>query len=190
MNDLDKKLRDYYEAQELSDDAMDRILAAPKIERPRFSVVRAPWLLVAAAAVVGLLIVASTVLIKPTIPLEMQVVAQVEKNHSKQLPPEIWSAQLSEIQAALPKLNFPIAPTRPDLLAGLSVQGGRYCSILDELAAQISMVDAAGRPCTLYIAPLTPELGAVPFGAFQSGETEVQIWQDAHRLFALARPKD
>ncbi|MGF1678894.1 MAG: hypothetical protein ACFCUX_06845, partial [Candidatus Methylacidiphilales bacterium] len=119
--------------------------------------------------------------------LESAIAADVWKNHRKQLAPEVTTASFAEIQVALPRLTFPITPTQPDMLAGLQILGGRYCSILDELAAQISLLDADGHPCTLYVAPLTPQFASITPGILRTESGSVQIWTDAHRVFAMAR---
>ncbi len=100
---------------------------------------------------------------------------------------EIATSSFAAIQTALPHLAFPIAPTQPEMLAGMRMIGRRYCSILDELAAQISLVGADGQPCTLYVAPLTPPMSKINPGIHRIENGTVQIWTDAHRVFALAR---
>lgn len=184
MSDLNQKLRDYYATQSLSEDRVARILETGNIIRP--PVWRQPVLL-AFAASIALLLVVSVLWLRPAPPIEAVVAADVWKNHEKQLAPEVATASFAEIQSALPRLAFPITPTQPDMLAGLQILGGRYCSILDELAAQISLVDADGRPCTLYVAPLTPQLASLTPGIVRTESGTVQIWTDAHRVFAMAR---
>lgn len=183
MNELDQKLRDYYQSQSLSDDRLDQILATTKMIRHPFW--RQPALL--AAACIALLLGISALFVWPGPKLEATVAQDVWKNHQKQLAPEIATSSFAEIQTALPRLAFPIAPTRPDMFAGMRLIGGRYCSILDELAAQISLVDAEGNPCTLYVAPLAPPLSKITPGVHRIEGGTVQIWTDAHRVFALAR---
>ncbi|WOO41382.1 hypothetical protein [Rubellicoccus peritrichatus] len=185
MNNLDQKLRDYYQSQSLPDAKIDEILSTGKIVRPAFWN-QTRW--IAAVAIIVLLIGAGAITFHQTQPsLENMIAAEVLKNHAKQLAPEINSSDFNEIQSALPKLEFSIAPTQPDLLAGLRVQGGRYCSIQEELAAQISLLDNEGKSCTLYIAPLTETLLAAEPGIYEQKDGKVQIWHDTHRLFAVVR---
>ncbi len=184
MSNLDQQLRDYYQSHTLSTESVARILETGKMVRPPFW--KQPTLL-GIAACIALLLSVSTLLMKPGPTREATVVADVWKNHQKQLAPEITTTNFAEIQAALPRLAFPLAPTQPEMLAGMRMIGGRYCSILDELAAQINLVDAAGHPCTLYVAPLTPQLAKINAGIHPTETGSVQIWTDAHRVFALAR---
>lgn len=185
MNNLDQNLRDYYASQLLPPDRVAYILESGRIVRPRPAKFTT-WLAAAAAVVV---LLAGWALLSQTLrpSLQMLAAAEVAKNHSKQLAPEIMTTDFAQIQVALPRLDFAITPTQADFLAGLRVLGGRYCSIQGELAAQISLQDTDGKPCTLYIAPLTPELAQIPPVIRQVGETQVQFWHDAHRLYALAR---
>lgn len=184
MSDLDQKLREYYQSQSLPNDRVSRILEAGRIVRP--PVWRQPAML-AIAASIALLLGIFVLWLRPDATLESAIAADVWKNHGKHLAPEVATASFAEIQSALPRLDFAIAPTLPEMLPGLQVVGGRYCSILDELAAQISLVDTAGQPCTLYVAPLTEALSGITPGIHRLENGTVQIWTDAHRVFALAR---
>ncbi len=184
MNDLDQKIRDYYQSQSLSDDSVARILETGQLVRPPFW--RQPALLAFAASIV-LVIGISLLWLRPGPAIEVAVAGDVWKNHQKQLAPEITTSSFAEIQSALPRLEFPIAPTQREMLAGMEIVGGRYCSILGELAAQISLVDAAGESGTLYVAPLTEALSEIIPGVYRLENGTVQIWTDAHRVFALAR---
>ncbi|MEM7792170.1 MAG: hypothetical protein AAF546_12270 [Verrucomicrobiota bacterium] len=184
MNDIDQQLRDYYESQRLPEEKIDEILGSGQTRRSNF---RRHWIGLAAAAVIILCLLGVFFLRQWQPSLEIQVADEVLKNHAKQLAPEIHAAGFAEIQAALPRLDFPIVPTQSDILASLVVQGGRYCSIQGELAAQISLLDALGEPCTLYIAPLTESLAQLRPGIYEREKGVVQIWHDQHRIFAIAR---
>jgi hypothetical protein len=185
MKTLDQELRDYYASQSLSADSVEHILATAKIVRP--PVWRQPtW--IAAAAGLMLLLTAVAVLVQRTPPgITSLVAAEVAGNHLKHLEPEVRAIDFAAIQKALPRLDFSIAPTRPDLLAGLTVHGGRYCSVQGQLAAQIALRDGEGNPCTLYVAPLTDTLARVKPGVVTADGLQIQLWHDAHRLYVLAR---
>jgi len=74
-----------------------------------------------------------------------------------------------------------------EIQAGLEGRGGRYCSIQGELAAQISLTDAEGKPCTLYIAPLRGAVEEIGEGEHRAESVTIRFWRDNGRLFALAR---
>ena len=185
MKTLDQELRDYYASQCLSADRVEHIFAAARIVRP--PVWRQPGWIAAAAALV-LLLSAVAVLVQRTPPgITDLVAAEVAGNHNKRLEPEVRAADFAAIQKALPRLDFSIAPTRADLLAGLTVQGGRYCSVQGQLAAQIALRDVEGNPCTLYVVPFTDTLARVKPGVVTAGGVQIQLWHDAHRVYVLAR---
>jgi hypothetical protein len=185
MKTLDQELRDYYSSQSLSADRVEQILAAAKIVRP--PVWRQPAWMAAAAALV-LLLAAVAFFVQQAPPgITPRVAAEVARNHNKLLEPEVRAVDFAAIQKALPRLDFSIAPTRPDLLAGLSVRGGRYCSVQGQLAAQIALRDSEGKRCTLYVLPLTDTLARVRPGVMTAGGAKIQLWHDAHRLYVLAR---
>jgi hypothetical protein len=185
MKTLDQELRDYYASQSLSADRVEHILAAAKIVRPPLW--RQPaWIALAAGFM--LLLTAVAVLVQRTPPgITDLVAAEVARNHNKHLEPEVQAVDFAAIQKALPRLDFSIAPTRPDLLAGLTVRGGRYCSVQGQLAAQIALRDGEGSPCTLYVVPLTDTLARVKPGVVTASGAQIQLWRDAHRLYVLAR---
>ncbi len=185
MKELDEKLRDYYGGQSLSDDRVEKILASAKVVRMPFY--RQPGWIAAAAAIALLLVGVVLVLPGGGSGLDQRIAVEVAKNHSKALASEVSSESFARIQAALPRLDFRIAPTRPEMLAGLTVLGGRYCSIQGELAAQIALRDEEGRACTLYVAPLTEALDQARTGVREVDGVGVETWRDAHRLFVLAR---
>jgi len=183
MEISDQKLSDFYHSHSLPETSVDRILAMGIAERKR----RRPipiWMGVAAAIVVILL---GSFLIPRGPTLEALVAASVLKNHFKQSAPTIYSSSFQEIEKGLPQFQFAFAPTREDELAKFSVVGGRACSIYSEPAVQINLKDPDGQGCTLYVAPLSEQLAQVETGTYQQGESSVQIWHDAGRIFALAR---
>jgi hypothetical protein len=185
MKALDQALRDYYGSQSLSADSVEHILAAAKIVRPP------PWrqpAWIAAAAASLLLLCAIGALVQRTPPgITNLVAAEVAENHRKHLEPEVRASDFAAIQKSLPRLDFSIAPIQPGMLAGLTVQEGRYCSVQGQLAAQIALRDGNGNPCTIYVVPLTESLARVRRGVVTSGGVQVQLWHDAHRLYVLAR---
>jgi hypothetical protein len=135
MKTLDQELRDYYAGQSLSADSVEQILAAAKIVRP--PIWRQPAWIAAAAALMLLLTAVGVLVQQMPSGITARVAAEVARNHNKHLEPEARATDFAAIQKALPRLDFSIAPTRPDLLAGLTVRGGRYCSVQDQLLRKL-----------------------------------------------------
>lgn len=184
MKEIEEKLREYYASQHLTDAKVDAIFDATEtVVRP--TIWQRPAVLMPIACGLCLLLAGAIVFFLLTPTLEEKVVAEVLKNHAKQYAPEVHTENFERIQAALTRLDFPITPTQPEMLASLSVQGGRYCSIHGELAAQIALVDGEGNRSTLYIAPLTETLEEIDPGMYETEVGSVQIWHDQQRIFAL-----
>lgn len=184
MKKIDERVYEYYQDQALSEDSVDRILSKSAYfpERHRFSL----RILYSCAALICLMLgmFAITQTSRPS--LEYAVAQEVFKNHRKGLKPEVTTNDFKIIQTALDQLNFPITPTIESFISNYTVLGGRYCSIREELAAQVSLSDAEGQPCTLYVAPLNEELSGVSQGVYKVDGGQVQIWHDRHRILALA----
>jgi len=183
---LDQQLRDYYTSQALSSDKVNALLETGQwIDRPRRRWPARILAIVAAVAVVaGSLFLVERMDSRGT---TGRAAVEVAKNHAKQIAPEIHSASYKDIARGLDQLDFSIEPERKEMLAGLQVKGGRYCSIQGEMAAQISLTDASGKPCTLYIAPLQGPVERIREAILQEGNVTVRFWRDNGRLFALAR---
>jgi len=73
-------------------------------------------------------------------------------------------------------------------LRGWRVEGGRYCSLAGELAAQINLSDGAGRKSLLYVVPVPGELREAQSGERTYEGGTVRLWTDDGRLFAQANP--
>jgi len=187
MEPLEQKIRDYYQDQSLSPEREEAILMALRQSSRKRQVLLRRIASVAAAVILllgGLMFWHGRSRLPGS--LERSIAGEVAMNHEKALPPEITTDAWSRIQAGLPKLKIPLSPTQSAFLEGYHIQGGRYCSIQGELAAQISLHDSEQRPATLYIAPLTSALRQTLPCVLQQDKTRIQLWHDAHRLFVLA----
>jgi len=188
MADIEQQIRDYYAEQKLDANSLERILQAGQMARR-------PWwrLIGARTAVAALAVLAAGVWFTVQATDEnvtKRVGEEVVTNYLKHLDPEVTASSFSEIQLALPRLAFALAPSQPSMLAGWTPVGGRYCSLNGELAAQISLMNQNGEPGILYITPLTESLEGVDPCVQRYAQCEVHIWKDAHRLFVQARPRD
>jgi len=186
MNTLDDKIRDFYRAQRMPDRSVAGILAATSSENRPFLWLR-PCRLAAAAA---LLLLLGSAALWWSVPRAMagRVTAEVAKNHLQAYAPEVFGDCFDRVGAGLDQLDFRLKPSLAAALPeGLTVLGGRYCSIHGEPAAQILMVDAEGRRCTLFVALSNDtRLARVRTGQYEIDGVRVHIWHDAGRLFAMA----
>ncbi len=186
MNALDDKIRDYYRAQRMPDERVTGILAAARREHRPILWFR-PYRLAAAAALV-LLLGGATLWLSIPRAMAGRVAAEVAQNHLKAYAPEVVGDCFDRVGAGLDRLDFPLKPSMDaSLPEGLTVLGGRYCTVQGELAAQILLVDAEGRRCTLFVALSgDTRLARVRTGEYEINGVRVHIWHDAGRLFAMA----
>jgi len=190
--ETEQPLRDYYMSQRLEDTALHRIHGNAVIGSA--GPVGHLWQTRALAAVLALAFVmgAGALVWKVAAPgPTARIDAEVRTNYAKDLEPEVRADDYAALAAGLPRLGFGLAPsTEAGPLAGWQVEGGRYCSLAGELAAQINLSDAAGRRSLLYVVPLVDSLQAVEPGVRRHAATDVHIWRDAQRLYVQAIPRE
>lgn len=185
MDNVEEAVKAYYTSQTLSDDRVALILREGRWVRSRI-----PRALKQAAGWMFLLALAGLVVLSPwRNRLEIQTAKEVAGNHLKHLPPEIASGNFRRIKQALPRIAFPLAPDNPAALSDLELEGGRYCSIQGELAAQLAFRDPKNRQHTLYVAPLSSDLSCIDPGTYPAKGVAVRFWRDSGRLYALASPQ-
>jgi len=187
----EQPLRDYYREQALDESALRRIHESALFASPGKSR-RARRKPLAAAAVVLVLLLAGGALVwRAATPDVTELVArEVRTNYAKDLEPEVRAGDFAELAAGLPRLGFALTPTLESVpLAGWRVVGGRYCSLVGELAAQVNLTDEAGREALLYVVPLVGGLRAVEVGPHSHEDADIHVWKDARRLYVQAIPK-
>jgi hypothetical protein len=188
MKHVDHTIRTYYAAQRLPDERVAHILAAARAAKPpRVIHRRQPQWLAAAAALVILLGGAALWRVPPVYAAG-RVAAEVARTHLKAHDPDVQGDCFDRVGKELDVLDFPLKPS-PEFAfpEGLKVVGGRYCSLRGEPAAQILLVDAKGRRCTVVVALATDtRLARVRDGEYECDGVRVRIWHDAGRLFAMA----
>ena len=187
VENLEQRVKAYYEKQSLPEEKVSRILVQAeqlcpsKFVRPAFS------LAIATAAVifVGTVLFWTMVVQRPTV--TDQVIAEIATIHQHVVGVEVASDRYDILQAKLPQLTFSILPTQPYLLEQFELLGGRYSSIQGNMAAQLTVKERrSGILCTVYVTSLTPDLQPlVPRSTNQDG-IMVKIWEDHGRLFGLA----
>ncbi len=186
MNDLDQQIRDYYGSKSLSKDRLEAILkTAVEVKRPLWRRARI-W---GSASLIAAILTLAFILTwtNSATYINGQIAQSVVTNSSKQLKPEVFTDNWSSIQEALPKLDFQIEPTQLAQLSDYTIVGARYCSIQDELAAQITVSDNANNQFILYVAPLTETFAKSTPTSVICDDCEVTLWHDENRIFALVK---
>lgn len=185
MKTLEQQVRDYYGSQVLPEARVQSVIQLGRAVTPSN---RLAWA-VGAAAVVALLAALLFLLNRPAqADLTQSVAAEIAKNHSKRLAPDVASDRYEEVQSKLSKLDFSVLPASEFLRRDFQLVGGRYCSVQSEFAAQLKLREpTSGETCTLYVVPLTPHLQGIKADTRVVNGVRVQVWSEDGRLFGLAR---
>lgn len=112
---------------------------------------------------------------------------QVVKNHLKALEMEHRTSSYAELASALDKLDFALA--EPNFQGDYELLGGRYCSIDQQIAAQINLESSKGERCTLYQFKLPVNLLAQfpDRKTLQVDGVTVELWKENGLGMGLAR---
>jgi len=181
MNPIDTQIKEYYQKQTLPEENLQAM--QPPEDTPRSS--QWPWLLPLAAAAVALLAI---FLWNPSSPPQA-VATEIAKNHNAQLAMEISSSDYQEVAAKLDRIKFSLTPPSGEFSRQFTLIGGRYCSIQNELAAQLRVQEnATGKMHTLYITPLTDDFSALQETTQTVKGVKVRLWTEGDRFFGLASP--
>ena len=181
MNPIDTQIKEYYQKQTLPEENLQAM--QPPEDTPRSS--QWPWLLPLAAAAVALLAI---FLWNPSSPPQA-VATEIAKNHNAQLAMEISSSDYQEVAAKLDRIKFSLTPPSGEFRRQFTLIGGRYCSIQNELAAQLRVQEnATGKMHTLYITRSTDDFGALKDTTQTVNGVKVRLWTEGDRFFGLASP--
>ncbi|NKB70240.1 MAG: hypothetical protein GKR89_24480 [Candidatus Latescibacteria bacterium] len=183
MASLDDKIKSYYQSRSLPEAQVERLLEQTQ-GKPRLQ--RYYWLAgCAAVLLVGLVWWSG----RGRDPAD-RVLAEVAMNHVKGLAVEVTADHYGALQEGLDKLDFVVLPP-PDICDQYALVGGRYCSILGGLAAQLKVRDAdSDQMLTLYVTRNTDELRRIGYREAQWEGVEVSMWGADNRFFALARDRE
>ncbi|MBL4772231.1 MAG: hypothetical protein JKX98_01050 [Alcanivoracaceae bacterium] len=127
-----------------------------------------------------------------------QIASEVAKNHLKLKPLEVKSSQIAEVQNYFDKLDFlPISSLQFKRKNQVSLAGGRYCSIIGSIAAQLRYKKENGEIVTFYQTNYSdifyglPDItkGYDPIITYARG-LEVNIWIEKGLVMATVKNND
>jgi len=192
-------LANHYEAQTMSADRVDAIVAMARDGAPADAPppIRAWWArpaMIAAAAVVlltvtvGLVLTANSGSPPESIVLAEQVSRQIKMFHDRDLTLDVTTDDFATLVAAMDQLEF--TPYKPAVIndRGLRLVGARYCGMHGCPAVQMRLVDDQGRQYTLYQVRPDDELKAVARRTVAVDDVPVMLWQEKGLLIGLAGP--
>jgi len=189
MVDIDRSVKAYYEQNKLNEEQLQK-LTAMQDDVP-VSQQQAPpkqWLRSSALAAASITLAVMLFIVngQSDAGIAERVAQEVAMNHNKALAVEYQTNSYEVLSQSMDKLDFKLRAPTAALNEGLALIGGRYCSIQGELAAQIKMVDEAGRVYTLYQTRSNDMLQVINADRIQSAQVNIRLWQEQGLLFALA----
>ncbi|OUR96836.1 hypothetical protein A9Q84_10895 [Halobacteriovorax marinus] len=176
MSSLKGQIKDHYQSKKLSSDQIERLQGA-----------RQPFFLWGA---IGSSLVACSLLfvLFSTPNFDNLVMKEITYNHFKNLSVEINTSELSEIQKALPRLDFTIVQSSKFPSDKWKVMGGRYCSIQGQIAAQIKLMKLdSGQVYTFYQSRGRSEF-KTEFTESNIDGAQVKVWSEKGLLMGVAGP--
>ncbi len=121
--------------------------------------------------------------------LSAAIVREIARNHRDGLAIQFPASGYAKLREGMGRLDFALrAPSLPEA-AGLSMIGGRYCSIRGQVAAQIKLEDAQGRPSTLYQTRFAEGLEKVVESEHHLEGLRIRLWREGGLFFGLATPE-
>ena len=199
---LKQALKKHLDRKRLNAEQQDALMALqqayakrPRVTKPRrYAWVAGVFLLLA----VGLSLVWLNRFSAPEFLMD-EIAAEVVKNHLHMKPLEVNTARIAGIQDYFQRLDF--KPVRSRYLAelGLTLLGGRYCSLRGVTAAQLRFKSLGADDIhTLYQVGYDPatfrklpdyDRGEPPISTWSKG-IKVTLWVEKGVLFALTEESD
>jgi hypothetical protein len=185
MRKIDEQIRDYYQQQGPSTEALARMKQVIAAGSPRRL---APRLYFGAAAAVLVAIVTLWWISATHPPLTSTLARQAAAGHNQKQELEFHVQRCAELQALMKSLDF--TPVEPAMMTTMNMRivGARYTTLNGAIAAQIVYVDDHGIPCTLYEVRPIDRLATVPSSEQQVDGVRVSVWREKGLLMVLARP--
>lgn len=192
---LQQRVCEYYEAQQLSGESLERLKRIIQEERSvapargRWS--RRPWL--AMAASLSLVALASVLFVQLRDTAEqrirLEIARQAARDHNLRLNVEVAATSYAEIRNRMTNLDF--SPVEPESFPPMRMRliGARYASLQGQPAVQMKLADPGGEICTLIEARPVDKLAAVnDRSSHQVDGLLVDIWREKGLVMVLARP--
>jgi len=188
---FDQRIREHYESERLSAEALDRLKRSIADEEGRAGSRgwKRGWRIAFAAAML-IAIPGSLLVVERTFSLLTRAAAkEAAREHNLRLDVEIATADYAELRARMSNLGF--SPVEPDSMkgSGMRLIGARYGSLRGQPAVQLKLADARGEICTLTEVRPSGALAAL-FGRRRHhvDGLVVDLWREKGLLMVLTRP--
>jgi hypothetical protein len=188
---FDQRIREHYETQKLSAEALDRLKRsiADEAGRPESRRWKRGWRIAFAAAML-IAIPGSLLVVEQTFsPLTRAAAKEAAREHNLRLHVEIVTADYAELRARMSNVGF--SPVEPDSLkgSGMRLLGARYGSLRGQPAIQLKLADARGEICTLTEVRPAGVLTVVLIRRRHHVDgLVVDLWREKGLVMVLTRP--
>ncbi len=189
--ELDAKIRESFLSQRLPEKSVEAILARGRAAKevhdngPWWR----PWLPVAAAAAVVMLVAFQMARRYDVSEFTKEVAGEIAMRHNGNRPLDIEAHSFDAVQNGLKDLGFSVTPAvKHGLLSAYEILGARYCFLEGQQGVHLRVRNrATGALCTLYIASLKGPLADLKQteSDVHLAANDVKMWEDTDRLFAL-----
>jgi len=178
----EQELTDYYQAQQLSSDRLQAIMAdSQSTSRNRYVGIA----LAASIAVFSLFAFAHQNILSSH--RTNMVLREAALNHTSKLKMDAETASLSELQQNLGELGFEIRLPESEFFKQLALMGGRYCTISGNLAAHIKLSNPETmEQFSLFLTPQVENLNAMKSSVINISGVDVELWQERDVVYAFA----
>lgn len=189
--DLNQHLKDHFDEVRPTEEAVTRLkeITALKTEsHPRPILVSRRMAAVIPLLVLlgGLFFEQSTAVQKSAAVTIDSIAAEIVANHEKYDRPTHQLSSFDALGAHLKGLGFKIVKPVSWSGDGLTVTGGRYCSLLGQKAVQIHLIDEKGQRVTLYQTRAAPLFDRLREGEARVRSKNVTVWTEGDVYFGLA----
>ena len=141
----------------------------------------------------GMLIIISTNNFFVPADIHQTIADEVAYNHLKLRPLDINATQFSDIRYFFTHLDFSLVKSTLLQDTNLRLVGGRYCSLQNQEAAQLRLINPQGAFATLYEVPYDKTVHGKDIPSIAQGELPLElyarglrvlIWREQGLLFA------
>jgi len=184
-DDLDRLIRNHYRTFSTPDAVRERLVAltvdqADLRRRGRGYL----WGSLAAAGLVAALVWWSIADVRHAGPSEIAASVAAQFHHRK--ADDIVASRVGDIAQGLPRLDFTLRLPQRDGLPNWRVEGGRYCSIAGNIAAQVRLTDERGGQHTLYVSRCAGAVASIADFSVDIDGITVCIWREHELTYAWA----
>jgi hypothetical protein len=186
MTDIRYAVRDAYQAEELSAERLQAILADTRTLRHGH--IRS-WLGYTAMAASVAIFVSTGLSFYHKSTITQTLLAEMATGHAQRLDMEVKTSNYGELNRRMSKAGIPIQPDDEPVQNLYQLVGARYGQLGGQPMVQADMLSKIRRERhTLYAARMNETLQQVDPALYRKDGMVIRVWKDGDMFYALARP--